>query len=510
MTFHQLYQGLYAQDAWRATDRITVNAGVRWEPFSGQRLTQGSVTNFDEDLFRRSVKSTQFVNAPAGYLYPGDPGFPSGNSGFTTKWWNFAPRAGVAWDVTGNGRMSVRASYGLAYDFPEGETWFNLSSGPPFGSRLMFQDPPGRLDDPYAHVGGETPVQTNRNTRFPAFGEMGSIDPDINSPRVQQWNVSVERQLGTNWGASVSYIGSHSDRFWGSAELNQGQYLGSGPCTINGVAYPVCTVPGNLNNRRELYLLNPAEAQYIGNAYRFEDRSTQDYRGLKVTVQRRAVNGLSLNGNWTWGRCFGLQLGRGGGGGSGSGGGGPYSKADDLDYDLGHCDWDRTHLANLTLGYESPEFTNGVLRALASNWRLSGIVSARSGDWLTVTTGVTHFTGTATANRVNQVSDDVYGEKTLTRFLNRDAFAVPAPDAFGNHERNSIKGPGLWKTDLAVSRLVSVGGSRQVEARAEVFNLLNNFNWGNPITTLNSGNFGRIQSMVGDPRILQFSVKYGF
>jgi len=276
------------------------------------------------------------------------------------------------------------------------------------------------------------------------------------------------------------------------------------------VAYPVCTVPGNLNNRRRLYLANPAEAQYIGNAYRFDDLSTQDYRGLKVSVQRRAVNGLSLNGNWTWGRCFGLQLGRGGGGGSGSGGGGPYAKADDLDYDLGHCDWDRTHLANLTVGYQSPQFTGAVLRALASDWRLAGIVSARSGDWLTVTTGVTHFTGTATANRVNQVSDDVYGQKTLLSYLNRAAFAVPAPDGFGNHVRNSIKGPGVWKADLAVSRLFSLGAARQVEVRVETFNLFNNFNWGNPITALNSGNFGRIQSMTGDPRILQFVFKYGF
>jgi hypothetical protein len=89
-------------------------------------------------------------------------------------------------------------------------------------------------------------------------------------------------------------------------------------------------------------------------------------------------------------------------------------------------------------------------------------------------------------------------------------FAVPAPDAFGNHPRNSIRGPSVWKADLAVSRLLSLGGTRQVEVRAEVFNLLNNFNWGNPITTLNSGNFGRIQTMIGDPRILQFVAKYGF
>jgi len=510
VTFNHWYQGLYAQDAWRATDRITVNAGLRWEPFSGQHLTRGAVTNFSEDNFRRGVKSTQFVNAPAGFLYPGDPGFPSGRSGFHTKWWNVAPRVGVAWDVSGNGRMSVRASYGLAYDFPEGETWFNLASGPPYGSRLMFQDPPGRLDDPYAHVGGESPLQTNRETKFPPFGEMGSIDPDINSPRVQQWNLTVERQFGSDWGAAVSYLGSHSDRFWGSVDLNQGLYLGNGPCTINGVAYPVCTVPGNLNNRRRLYLENPGEAQYIGNAYRFDDLSTQDYRGLKVSVQRRTVNGVSLNGNWTWGRCFGLQLGRGGGGGSGSGGGGPYSKADDLDYDRGHCDWDRTHLANLTIGYQTPQFDGAMLRALASDWRLAGIASARSGDWLTVTTGVTHFTGTSTAARVDQVSDDVYGAQTLSSYLNRSAFAAPAPNAFGNHPRNNIRGPGVWKTDLAISRLFSLAGSRQMEVRAEVFNLFNNFNWGNPITNFRSGNFGRIQSMAGDPRILQFVFKYGF
>jgi hypothetical protein len=511
VTFNHWYQGLYIQDAWRATDRLTVNAGVRWEPFSGQHLTQGSVTNFDEEKFRQGIKSTMFVNAPAGFMYPGDPGFPSGRSGFEKKWMNFAPRAGIAWDVRGNGRMGVRASYGLAYDFPEGETWFNLASGAPYGSRLMFQDPPGRLDDPYAHVGGDPgPSATSKDSRFPPFGEMGSIDPDINSPRVQQWNVSLEQQFGSSWAGSVSYIGSYSDRLWGSVELNQGAYLGSGPCTINGVAYPVCTAPANLNNRRVLYLQNPAEAQYIGNAYRFDDLSTQNYRGLKLSLQRRSVNGISLNGNWTWGRCVGLQLGRGGGGGSGSGGGGPYAKVDDLEYDRGHCDWDRTHLANLTLGYQSPEFSAPLLRVLASDWRLSGIVSARSGDWLTVTTGVTHFTGTATANRVDQVSDDVYGEKTMLAYLNRAAFAVPAPGTFGDHERNSITGPGFWKADLAVSRLFPFGGTQQLEVRAEVFNLLNNFNWGNPATNLNGGNFGRIQTMVGDPRIMQFVLKYGF
>ena len=125
-----------------------------------------------------------------------------------------------------------------------------------------------------------------------------------------------------------------------------------------------------------------------------------------------------------------------------------------------------------------------------------------------MTTGVTGFNGLA--DRVDQVSGEVYGQKTLDNYLNRTAFAQPAPGAFGNLVRNSFKGPGFWKADLALSRLFSWSGDQKVELRIETFNLFNTFNWGNPIVLLNSGNFGRIQTMAGDPRIIQFGVKYGF
>ena len=510
-TFNQWYQGVYVQDGWRATDRVTLNAGLRWEPFSGQQFTEGAIANFDLDQFRQGVRSTVFVNAPAGMLYPGDPGFPPGRSGFKRQWLNLAPRAGVAWDVAGDGRTAVRASYGIAYDFPAGETWFILAASPPYGNRSQLQDPPGRMDDPYGHVGGDpSPIRTNRDTRYPPFGSLGVVDPDIDAPRVQQWNVTVERQIGTNWGASVSYLGSHSDRFWGLVGLNPGVYRGTGPCTINAVAYPVCTTLGNLNNRRVLYGENPQQAQFIGNLDRFDDLTSMDYRGLKVSAQRRAPSGVSLNGNWTWGRCVGLPIFRGGAGGSDIlGGGAPYASPDNLEYDRGHCDWDRAHLTNVTVGYQTPSFDGAVLRALASNWRVSGIVTARSGNRLTITTGVTSFNGIGTI-RVNQVSDDVYGVKTLNSYLNRAAFAQPAPGAFGDMARNSISGPGFWKADLALSRLFSLGAARQVEVRMEAFNLFNTFNWGDPIVNWGAGNFGRIQTMAGDPRILQFGIKYGF
>jgi hypothetical protein len=307
----------------------------------------------------------------------------------------------------------------------------------------------------------------------------------------------------------VSYLGSHSDRYGGFVELNPGLYLGSGPCTINGVSYPACTVPANLNNRRTLYQQNPREAQYIGTLLLYDDLTTMDYRGLKVSGQRRAgANGVSLNGNWTWGRCLGLPIARGGGGGGDLGGGSPYADPANPDYDRGHCAWDTTHLTNVTVGYLTPQFGSAALRVLGSNWQVSGIVSARSGRWFDVTTGATGFNGQTT--RVDQVSDNVYGDKTLASYLNRTAFAQPAPGTFGNLPRNNVRGPGFWKADLALSRLFSFGAARKLEARFETFNLLNTFNWGNPIANLTAGNFGRIQSMTGDPRILQFGIKYGF
>jgi hypothetical protein len=82
------------------------------------------------------------------------------------------------------------------------------------------------------------------------------MDPDINSPRVQTWNVTVEQQLGTDWGVSAAYLGSYSDRVWGQVALNPGVFLGEGPCTLNGVFHAVCSTDANLDQRRVLFMQN--------------------------------------------------------------------------------------------------------------------------------------------------------------------------------------------------------------------------------------------------------------
>ena len=148
----QTYIGLYAQDSWRMRDRVTVNVGMRWEPFFGQNIQNGAISNFSLENFRNGVKSTVFTNAPAGLIYPGDPGFPPGKSGLNTQWWNLSPRGGVAWDVTGNGRTAVRASYGLAYDFMTAAYLYIAASAAPYANRLRLEGI--TFDDPYAGVPG--------------------------------------------------------------------------------------------------------------------------------------------------------------------------------------------------------------------------------------------------------------------------------------------------------------------------------------------------------------------
>jgi Carboxypeptidase regulatory-like domain len=503
------YLGLYAQDTWRVTSRTTINWGLRWEPYFGQNVLNNAIYNFNMDDYRKNVKSQVFVNAPAGLLYPGDAGFPGGQTGLHKQWLNFSPRVGWAWDIAGNGRTALRSSYGISYDFPTAERHNINASAPPFGNRSLITDPPGGFDDPYGAVGGNPhPIVTNRDTRYIPFGAFGATDPDINSPRIQSWNVTVEREVGKVWSVAASYLGSHSDRLWNQLQVNPAVFLGTGPCILGGVSYPVCSTTANTDARRMLTITgeNPAAAALIGNLDLHVSIGKQDYKGLKLSFRRRSANGVTLNGNYTVSRCYGdttnggfPQLAQG------------FQDPANPARDRGRCDQDRTHLASFTVGYRTPDFTNRGVRIVASGWRVSGVVNARSGSWLTVTTGRDLLLNGQRfqEQRVTVVNENPYGDKSLNNYLSPAAFAQPAPGTFGNEERNSIMGPNFWSSDMAVSRLVTFG-KQNVELRLEAFNLTNHINWANPNTTLTAGTFGQIRAMAGEPRVLQFGMKYGF
>ena len=149
-------------------------------------------------------------------------------------------------------------------------------------------------------------------------------------------------------------------------------------------------------------------------------------------------------------------------------------------------------------------------RAALLGLGLEGVGHHRSGAPINVIAG-SDRAGTGIQNqRANQVLANPYGDRTLNNWLNPAAFELAAPGTLGNFRRNSVRGPGFWTVDAALSRVVSLGASRRVALRVEAFNLFNTFNWNVPDVNFISPAFGRITSMAGTPRVIQFGVRYSF
>jgi hypothetical protein len=488
LDMYEWYLGFYGADTWRVNPNVTLNYGLRWEPYFPQQIANGYVYNFSLDRFRQGVRSTVFPTAPAGFLYPGDDGFVGGKSGMNTQWTNFAPRVSMAWDPAGDGRASIRAGYSLGYDFVNAQYHLNTSNAPPWGAEVRLSNV--SLDAPFSAFPGGNPFPRSfdANAFFPPFGSFLVVDPDQENTQQHSWNAAVQRQVGDSLAVSATYLGNRTVNLWNMRALNPG-----------------IPAPGQsrfLDTRRRLYLENPAEGQYIGHLDAHDASGRQQYHGLLLSVQRRSADGVSASANYTLSTCEGHPTTSLPNVGTG------WADPDNPDYDYGPCASDRRHLVNATVGYTTPQF--GGWRALLSDWRLNGIFRAQSGAPLTVTTGQDRsLTGVVTNQRADQVLDDPYGARTVDNWLNRAAFAQPAFGTLGNSERGGYRAPGRWTIDMVVARMFRFGGEHRFELRAEAFNLTNNFIKMDPITNLSNANFGRILE-AGDPRILQFAVKYSF
>ncbi len=186
-----------------------------------------------------------------------------------------------------------------------------------------------------------------------------------------------------------------------------------------------------------------------------------------------------------------------------------------FDADEGPCSNSPRHIFNVTASVETPQFASTAARMIASGWRLSGIFRAQSGDWLTVSTGVLSFNGVqATTARVNEISDDVYGNGTRDNWFNPAAFAQPVPGTYGNSERNAYLGMVRRQVDLSLVRAFRFGAAHRIEARIEAFNALNWFrplpgSDQSPVRNFSDPNFGKYLAS-DEPRVMQFAVKYSF
>ena len=504
----QSYLGVYAQDTWRVSPRLTLNYGVRWEPFFPLHLTDGAVYGFDMDRFQQGVRSVTVPTAPPGLYYPGDPGFPEG-AAIHRQWKQFGPRVGFAWDPRGDGRMSVRAYYGLAYDFGVAQNLGGSASAPPHAFGVQVSSPPGGLDNPWLGIAGGNPfpyVASPTNAVFDRFATFLPVDNyEMLPPRVHTWNLGVQRQLGTDLMVSATYMGNSATHLWLMRPLNHAVYIPGGPCVIAGVTYNPCSTTANTNQRRVLHLENPRDGQFYGIMDVQEDTGTSNYHGLLLSAQRRAVRGLTLGANYTWSHCISdnTSLGNNVGGLATT-----YVDPNNPEFDRGNCDSDRRQNLNVTGVVETPTFSRPATRAIASGWRIAGIYRHTSGSYVTILSGQDRALSGVGNQRGHQVLSDPYLDRSGLNFLNPAAFVQPALGTLGNMRRNNIEGPANWQIDTAISRLFPIGATR-LEVRVEAFNLTNRLIRLTPNTNLSQNVFGQITT-AGDPRIMQFAVKYVF
>jgi hypothetical protein len=514
----QYYMGFYGQDTWKVTPRLTVNYGLRWEPFFPQQMINGHIYHIDYDALGKGVHSAQpqYKNGPAGLFYPGDPGFP-GEAGESAQWRNLAPRLGLGWDLKGDGRTALRASFGRAFDFVPGNSIIiGMSVAPPWSGRVTINNPATGFDDPYASYPGGNPFPAYLNPAlgglYPPYAFFGNLKYDAKAQNVYQWNLSLEKQIGSEWLVSAAYIGTHTLHMWISKEDNPGVYLPGASCVINGVSQSPCSSATNIDQRRRLILASPKDGSFFSSISATDDGGTAGYHGLQTSVRRRVSKIVTVNGNYTWSHCIGDIPGGSVNPSTG------FTDPNNRRADHGECVADRRHLINATIVAESPRFSGAAVRTLASGWRLSGIYSFRAGAPINVTSGLDQaYTGILN-QRPNQVLPNAYGDRSsLTHYLNAAAFATPLPGANGTVRYNSLQGPAYWGVDTALSRIFQVRESQRVEFRAEAFNVTNSLRKvapGSTATTTNPANllqntFGQITSAY-DPRILQLALKYVF
>lgn len=472
---------LFLQDDWKVRRNLTLSFGLRYDPFFPFYDASDQFS-----VFRPGVQSTVFPNAPAGLLYVGDAGVTRGGS--RNDWNNFAPRLGFAWTPSNGSRTSVRGAYGIFYDTPRHYTLTAFANTQPYSLQFNINSPPS-LSDPYA---GRIipfpfkPPSTAEERRafrytFPVvIGE--SVDPDLAAAYSQQWNVSLQREVRGQVLLSAGYVGAKGTRLTTQRELNPGVF-GPGATT------------GNIDARR---IYAPA----FGSINSFDSIGCSTYHALQIGVNKRFSHGVSVNGNYTYGKSIdNASLDEAA----------AYQNPLDLRPEKALSNYDVRQRFVTSFLWETPAPKTGAGKAILGGWQWNGIVTVQSGSPFNVVSGRDQAligTGTQRPNLVGNPHLDTGRSRhdLLFRYFDSAAFAQAPLGAFGNSGKNTLIGPGSYFFDFSAFRSFTVTERAKLQFRAEFFNLLNHANLTNPVSNISSATVGRIQSTT-DPRIMQFGLK---
>lgn len=497
------YQGFFVGDSYRATPRLTLNFGLRWEPYTPITDTENRNVIFRQDAYLAGQRSEVWRNSPPGLFYPGDKAdgktVPKGGVSGSPNL--LGPRVGFAYELTSDGRTVVRGGYGRFYSMPELYMYNALSDQAPFGYDENFVG--GSFDNPYegresANVFPLKPGFKTPDLAFPIPATDYAQWPDYKVPSTDEWNLSVERQVGASWVLQASYVGSHSSNMYSAYDINP----------------PVYNFSESLEeNQRTIQQRRPRQEfqdlRIIRSLY------TANYNALQLVANKRFSGGLTLNANYTWSKQLGYVVNTG-----------SLEEMCCMDdpFDIyryyGPSRWDVRNRFVASAVYNLPSTASLVqsraLDVVTRNWTLSPIVTIRSGMPFTVGASGDLAAGAGSPHGVKlgplQLSNGRSDVQKAAQWFNTANVAPPAPGTYGNIGRNTVLGPNFINYDAAFYRTIKLPFTEttNLQIRAEGFNVFNRVNFYQPESSVGSSSFGRITQTIGDPRILQFALKLVF
>ncbi len=530
----------FAQDDIKLTQRLTFNAGLRYEIFGAATETDGRLANFDADIATLGpIPSTGTFN---GFTLPSNyqGAFPPGviKTGFPGLWktphGDVSPRFGFIWQMTGKPMLVLRGGFGVYYDQHAGNLAEQTVTQPPFSTLQIVggaPNGPATLQHPFV-------PQLLPPSSYPVFMPLTptstpfieGTNPNIRDGETQEYNLNVQYAFAQDYVLQVGYVGTRSLHRPGQVEFDQA-LLASPQNPVNGqTANSVQNVSARLPIQGVSQGSLFTDSVFVGN-----------YNSLQTSITKRLRRGLQLQGSYVWSKnldevgneggidTFELQL--------------PSNNQLTLrksSYGLAGDDRDQRIVANFT--WAAPKFQSlpASTRHLLADWEFSGIGVIQSGSALNI---LDHNAGSVYGLLGGDVRAELSGSNPSThgslfsrvtgsgRYLNASAF-MRAPEApngtsiadedFGDSGVGIVRGPGQHNMDMAVERVFPVTERNNFRFRAEVFNLTNTPQFSNPATRLGYGNallpatasasFGQITGEQGGPhpRIVQFAMKYEF
>jgi hypothetical protein len=512
----QIYAG-FAQDDWKATDRLTVNLGLRYEVFSTVKEHNNEEGTFVFGPNSILVPSGQ--NEPLTQLLGASMPIEHGSRGLINPDLNnFAPRIGFALRATD--KLVIRSGYGIFYGGQENGPYSNPSPGfnPPFFSSESFSSPCENLASNPAFPAGN-PLNCSiaslnmggSNTLangFPATAlsnpntpELYSVSPNLRTPYNQQWHFGVQYQMPADTMLDVSYAGSRGLKLFGFYNGNQAvpatDPLFATACTTNGNTLLGCpTAP-----RRPAHGVAPGapagatcdlgpnddcDPVFDTSIATFRSNDVSNYNSLQVRFEKRPTHGLSFQASYTWSHA----LDDASSASLGSQNAGDFRLQTDPMLEYGNADFDVRQRFVMSYAYELPFGKNkafggnasGLLNQIIGGWQVAGIVIATTGNWYTPTDISTDKSTSdgggevASASRPNVVENPNGHPCVPGTLFNTCAFATNTViGAFGDAGRNIIQGPGTQNWDISLFKFFPIREQMHLEFRAEFFNAFNHY-----------------------------------